>query len=364
MSSSSTPTPLHRNRWIHLAFGLAVSAVCLWVAARELLADPEAFSKAKNAFARADYRTLVPIMAATAIFYWLKALRWRLLLMPIGQFRTSRDLFPFVMIGFGLNNVLPVHMGEIVRVLLFARHARVKVSAAAASVVLERIFDSMSVLTLLGFGLIFVQDLSPKIRFNTMLVAGCVAVLVLAMLLYVFWIQKFIAIVNFLLCRIVPASWLTKLTGLLISGATGLAALRQPRLVGGIIAFSLASWVVNGIVIHLALWSFGLPSSLLISCIVLGLTAVGAAVPSAPGYVGVIQLCFMTVLSLFTDDHAGIFAASIYYHLTEYIMVTLTGLYYLNATGVTLAQAQAEAAFVESPVGELVDSANISRQNV
>src|SRR5438105_808960 len=114
MTSSSTSTQLHRNRWLHLAVGLAISTICLWVAARELLDDPDALSKARNAFARADYRTLVPIMAATAMFYWLKALRWRLLLTPIGQFRTGRDLFPFVMIGFGLNNVLPVHMGEVV----------------------------------------------------------------------------------------------------------------------------------------------------------------------------------------------------------------------------------------------------------
>src|SRR4051812_7715335 len=205
MSSCSTCTPLHRNRWIQLAFGLAVSAVCLWVATRELLDDPDAFSKAKTAFARADYRTLVPIMMATAAFYWLKALRWRLLLTPIGKFRTARDLFPFVMIGFGLNNVLPAHVGEVVRVLLFTRHSRVKVSTAAASVVLERIFDSISVLSLLSIGLLFVQGLSPNIGRNTLLVGGCVGFLVLALLASVFCFEKFIWIVNVLLSPIVPA---------------------------------------------------------------------------------------------------------------------------------------------------------------
>jgi uncharacterized protein (TIRG00374 family) len=303
-------------------------------------------------------------MAATGLFYFLKALRWGLLLRPIGRFKTTRDLFPFVMIGFGLNNVLPVHMGEIVRVLLFAKHARVKVSAAAASVVLERIFDSISVLTLLSFGLIFVQGLSPQIRTNTLVVAGCVGLLVATLLLYVFCTQRFITVVNVLLRRIVPAGWLIRLTDLLHSGATGLGALKQPKLVAGIIGFSLASWVVNGMVIHLALWSFGLPSNLLISCIVLGLTAVGAAVPSAPGYVGIIQLCFMTVLSVFTDDHASIFAASIYYHLVEYIMVTLAGLFYLNATGVKLTQVQSEVTLSQDPVKLLHDSANAQHQQV
>lgn len=340
-----------------------MSAVCLSIAARELLADPDAFSKAKNAFAQADYRTLVPIMVATAVFYYLKALRWRLLLTPVGKFQTRRDLFPFVMIGFGLNNVLPMHMGEVVRVLLFAKHSHVKVPTAAASVVLERIFDSMTVLSLLSFGLIFVQGLSPEIRTNTMVVAGCVGLLVLCLIFYVFWIEGFIRVVKTLFSPILPTKWLTRLTEMLSSGANGLSAIKQPKLLIGIMAFSIASWVVNGMVIHMALWSFGLPNSLLISCIVLGLTAVGAAMPAAPGYVGIIQLCFMTVLGVFTDDHAGVFAASIYYHLIEYVIVTLTGLYFLNANGLSLTQVQSEVDRSEKTVTPALDPVKVGDHN-
>lgn len=343
MASSASSTPLHHNRWIHLAFGITVSAGCLWFAIRGLLDDPDAISKARHAFSHADYRTLLPIMGLTAVFYWFKACRWRLLLKPIGDFRVSRDLFPFVMIGFGFNNILPVHMGEVIRVLMFSKHARVKVSATASSVVLERIFDSISVLTLLSIGLALVPGLSPTIRKNTMMLAVGVGALVLAMLLYVFCTQSFINISTAVLSRILPHKWLVRTTGALAAGATGLGALKQPRLVVGIWSLSLGNWIVNGMVIHLALWSFGLPSGLLISCIVLGLTAIGAAVPSAPGYFGVIQLCFISVLGLFTNDEAGILAASFYYHLTEYAIVTLAGLYYFNTVGVTLAEASAEA---------------------
>lgn len=340
MNAPSKSLNLHRNPWIHLGFGIIVSAFCLWIATRELLHDPEGFSKAKDAFKRADYRTVIPIMIATATFYWLKALRWRLLLSPIGKFRVVRDLFPFVMIGFGLNNVLPVHLGEVVRVLLFARRANVKSSTIATSIVLERTCDSITVLSLLSLGLVLVPGLNQQIRTNTLIVAGLVGCLVMILLLYVFCIDRFIATVNVLFSRILPASMLSKLTDVLVAGASGLHALKQPHLVVFILALSLASWVINGVVIHLALSSFGLPNGLLISCIVLGLTAVGAAVPSAPGYVGVIQICFMTVLSMFTEDRAGIFAASIYYHAIEYLMVTLAGLIYLNTVGVSLAQVQ------------------------
>jgi uncharacterized membrane protein YbhN (UPF0104 family) len=162
-------------------------------------------------------------------------------------------------------------------------------------------------------------------------------------LLYVFFTPRFIRIAAFVLRPFLPEAWRNHLVGLLESGAMGFSALKRPKLIAGVLALSFGNWLVNAMVIHMALWSFGLPSGLMISCIVLGLTAVGAAVPSAPGYFGVIQLCFMTVLSVFTDNEASVFAASIYYHLIEYVLVTLCGLYYFNATGLTLAQVQAEA---------------------
>jgi hypothetical protein len=52
----------------------------------------------------------------------------------------------------------------------------------------------------------------------------------------------------------------------------------------------------------------------------------------------------MSVLKLFTDDEANVFAASVYYHLSGYIPVTLIGLYYFNTTGLTLAEVEAGAA--------------------
>ncbi len=343
MNSKNHSLALLRTHAMHVAAGLAVSAICLWLAVRGLLNEPDALEKTTGAFANADYRTLLPIILATGVFYWFKAWRWRLLLTPIGDFQTSRDLFPFVMIGFGFNNLLPIHLGEVVRVLMFARHSRVKVTAVATSVVLERIFDSVSVLALLSLGLALVPGLSPTIRRYTLTLAGAVAVLVILLLLYVLRTKQFIAFVVAVSSRVFPLSVVERITLLLESGAAGLSALKQPQLVAGILLLSLGNWLVNGTVIYLALWSFDLPASLLISCIVLGLTAIGAAVPSAPGYMGVIQLCFKTVLMLFTDDQAGVLAASLYYHLTEYVIVTALGLYYFNSTGVRLWDAATES---------------------
>ena len=73
-----------------------------------------------------------------------------------------------------------------------------------------------------------------------------------------------------------------------------------------------------------------------VAFVLLGVVALGVSVPASPGYFGVIQGCFIAVLSGLSDQQEAVFAASVYYHLANYIPVTLLGLYYFNRSGLTL----------------------------
>jgi uncharacterized protein (TIRG00374 family) len=130
---------------------------------------------------------------------------------------------------------------------------------------------------------------------------------------------------------------------MLEAAAGGLASLRNPALLGGVIMTSLAQWAINGWLMHLSLVSFGIQTSIWVSCILLGVVAFAVTVPSSPGYFGVIQLCFMSVLKLFTDHEEAVFAASVFYQMAQYIPVTLLGLYFFNRTGLRMSQVQAQA---------------------
>ena len=338
-------TPLHRNKWVQLAFGLAVSIGCLWWAAGELLGNPEDRERVKDAFTRANYATLPPMLVGVALFYLIKAWRWRLLLKPVGDFHTVRDLLPYVMIGFAANNLAPARVGEVMRVYLFSRRLRVPLASVASTVVLERVLDALTILTILGIGLAFVPDIDPAVRQGALVLAGIVGVLVAAALAYVFWTKPFVALVEAVLVKIpfLPARLRTKLTGILEAGAAGLAALKEPRLLVGIFASSIGQWLINGALMHVALMSFGINISPLVSGIVQGVTAIAVAVPSVPGFFGVIQAAFMLVLKLFTNDQANVLAASVYYHMAQYVPVTLVGLYYLYRTGLKFAEVEAAA---------------------
>lgn len=345
-------TPLHKNKWLHLALGIAVSAACLWFAVSGLLKDENALQQIGSAFARANYASLPVMWLVLAVFYWLKAWRWRLLLKPVGDFDAVRDLVPPTMIGFAFNNLLPAHLGDFVRVFLFAQRRQLNKAAVLSSVVLERVFDVVAILFYLGLGLVLVPGLDPSVKQTALVFAAAAACCVLGGLIYVIWTRPFVAMMEWTLARLpfVPAGLRRKVTGMLEAGADGLASLKNPKLILGIMLTSWAQWALNGVLVYLSLWSFDLHFSPLVSCIVLGVVAFGVTVPSSPGYFGVIQLCFMSVLKLFTENEADVFAASVYYHMSQYVPVTIIGLCFFYRTGLSFrdveetAEKQSEAA--------------------
>ena len=63
----------------------------------------------------AKYQYIVPGLAIYFVGLWLRALRWKFLLMPVSNLPHGK-LFPVVIIGYMANNILPFRMGEFVPV--------------------------------------------------------------------------------------------------------------------------------------------------------------------------------------------------------------------------------------------------------
>jgi uncharacterized protein (TIRG00374 family) len=340
--SSSSP---RWKKWGLNLLGLAVSAGCLWWAVAGMLKDPNALPQIKAAFKSANYWMLVPFLLSLFLFYVLKAWRWRLLLAPIGNYRPMKELYPPILIGFAFNNLLPAHLGEFVRVFVFGQTHRVSKTAVLSTVVLERVFDILAIVAFLGAGLIFVKGVDPRVQKAGLIGGAAAFVLMLGALAFVLWTKPVLAITEAILHKLplVPKSLVAKLTGLLESAAGGLAALRSLALIVGILVTSLLQWALNGLMMYLSLEAFGLNVEFWAACILLGAVAFAVTIPSSPGYFGVIQLTFMGVLKLFTKNQEAVFAASIFYHLAQYVPVTLIGLYYFNRTGLKVSQVQQAA---------------------
>ncbi|HID23415.1 MAG TPA: flippase-like domain-containing protein, partial [Planctomycetaceae bacterium] len=144
---------INRKKVLNLLLGLAVSAVCLAVAMWGI-----DFQAVQESFARASYWTLPIFIVLVGLFFWVKGIRWKYLLSPLGRFRT-REVFPAMMIGFMGNNLLPARLGEFIRVYVLGRQFHLSKTAVLSTVVLERVFDIAAILLVFAIGLFGVEGM-------------------------------------------------------------------------------------------------------------------------------------------------------------------------------------------------------------
>ena len=344
MTAESLPRrSLWKSRGFQLALGLCVSLVCLWWAGRELISNPHARREFTEAFRQADYLYLPVLLGMLVIFYAMKAYRWKLLLTPLGDFHTWRDCFGPMLSGFAVNNVLPARAGEIVRGMVFARRTRQPVASVLVTVALERIFDMLSIMVYLSLGLFSLPDMPDWMRRTAMGVGGAAAVGVLGAIVFLIWTSAFVKVIHGGLAVIrVPLSLREKVDRLLETAAQGLSSLKSPTTLALIVVVSMLQWALNAGMMYLALRSFGVDVPFAAALVLMGVVALGVAVPASPGFFGVIQVCFTDTLQIFEVSRPAVLAASIYYHMIQYIPVTLCGLLWLSRSGFHIHEATAE----------------------
>jgi uncharacterized protein (TIRG00374 family) len=109
--------------------------------------DPKVFLQTLRGL---DWRWLAGSVFAIYATYFLRALRWRVLIRPLKKDTSFRGLLSATVIGFGAIGLMG-RAGELVRPYLIARRENLPVSSQLAAWVLERAFDTLILLAAVGF---------------------------------------------------------------------------------------------------------------------------------------------------------------------------------------------------------------------
>jgi uncharacterized membrane protein YbhN (UPF0104 family) len=129
-------SPAHRV-WPRAALGYALAFVCLvWV-----FHDFDFHGLVRRIVAMNLYWVAAAILC-DVLSYVCQGARWRLLLRPLGRVSVLRSA-QAIYAGLFVNEVLPMKLGEVVRILLVSRWMSVKLGSVAASVLVERVCDGV-----------------------------------------------------------------------------------------------------------------------------------------------------------------------------------------------------------------------------
>jgi uncharacterized membrane protein YbhN (UPF0104 family) len=128
---------------------------------------------------------------------------------------------------------------------------------------------------------------------------------------------------------------------LLRNFAGGLGVFRHGPALAWVALESLLLFGVTALGLAACMAAFRLAVPWYAGIVMLVVTAFGIMVAPTPGYLGAIQYACVLGLSLFGVDRTTAFSFSLYYHLTQFLPITLVGLYYLGRQGLSLGQVAA-----------------------
>jgi glycosyltransferase 2 family protein len=293
----------------------------------------------------ADLWLLVAALGATALAYICRAFRWQYLLRPIGHVRYSNALRT-TLIGFAASALLPARAGEVLRPYLLARREGLSATATFATIILERLLDTVTVLLLFAaFLLVFDTGLAEaggrtfaQVKLGGALAAGASV----AGLVIMFFLAGHPATLERLtraLVRVLPAR-LGEMAGRLVRAfADGLAIVRQPGRLLISLVLSLPLWLSIAAGIWLVTRAFHIVMPFTGAFLVQALLVVGVAVPT-PGAVGGFHYFYrLGVTTFYGAPNDRAVGAALVLHAVSFVPVAITGLVLLAQEGLSLSRA-------------------------
>jgi uncharacterized protein (TIRG00374 family) len=292
----------------------------------------------------ADLLLLLGGAGTTVLMYVLRAWRWGYLLSPLARVPFPR-LFSATVVGFTTALVVP-RAGEIVRPYLVGRTHGVQLSAGFATIILERLFDLMTVLALFGLYLWVLPIPEAQARGPILhaleisgVVAGAVVVAILGILAaFHLHAERVMAVLDRLF-GLLPKRLAAFCSRELRAFGAGLAVLKAPAV--HLLAIGLQSvllWLAIALGLHLNNRAFGMELPFHSTFVILPFLTVGVAIPT-PGMVGGFHESFKIALTqVFGIDNGTAAAAGITSHALANLPVLLMGLPLLGRDGLTVAK--------------------------
>lgn len=135
-----------------IVISLAFAGFFLWLALKGL-----DFKVIKASLAKANYLWVLFASVFGLLAYWFRAVRWNLMLEPMGHnISTSNSLWS-ISFGYLMNLTIP-RSGEVARATALYGVEKVPVDKSFGTIILERVVDLICMLGFLGLTLIFKYD--------------------------------------------------------------------------------------------------------------------------------------------------------------------------------------------------------------
>lgn len=317
--------------------GVVISVALLWWTLRG-----ESFGEIWAVLRQSNLPLFLLAAAVATATFPMRAWRWRYILEPTAGTISFGPLWRATAIGMMVNNVSPARAGELARAYVLSRETgRVRFTASLASLVVDRVFDTLVVLVLLLVVVSLPQfpsgatvagwSMSRLLVVGAAVALAALTVLVLAAL----YPDRLARLWERALGRRAPRL-MARGRDILLSFGAGLGVLRDVRRSAIVFGWALAQWLVNGASFWIAFRAVDIDAPFSAALFLQSLIAAAVAAPSAPGFFGVFEASTKVALSVYGIDDTLAVSYALGYHALSWIPITVIGFWYLGRMGLHL----------------------------
>jgi glycosyltransferase 2 family protein len=274
-----------------------------------------------------DYWWLLPALVAFALGNVMRALRWRSLFAP-GRRPPRATTLNAMMIGYLYNNILPSRAGEAARILVLTRRSSSPPVEITGTVVLERVYDVLSVLLIFCVAEAWLPHVS---WFATAALVTIVLVLALTAVVAVLAIYGDRPL-RLLLRPLARFSLFSgeRLERTLAELTHGLSGLRDRRVALEALAWTMAAWLCSILCAYLVTLAFHLHVPFAAGVLVMVAIGLSMILPSAPAAVGVFEGATLIALQAYGLVRSEALPYALVLHLVNFVPFVLVGVVLLH----------------------------------
>ena len=257
-----------------LIIGLIVALAAVYYTMRNV-----SVSELMDSFRQINYIWLLPTFVLMCLTYVARAIRWRVLLLPVREEVKTLDLFSPLMVGF-MAGVLPARAGELIRAYLLGKKFELSFASSLATIVVERLFDMILLLFLFSWILVFhgeifdgniawsgisIKDLAFQFGIFSL---ALVVVLIAFIYLLTFHNERAMLLVHWLV-KPFPEKWQYKLIQMTETFSQGLGVFRNIRALVYVGVATAAVWALIVLQYYPLYWAYDLQDKSAASLILL-----------------------------------------------------------------------------------------------
>jgi uncharacterized protein (TIRG00374 family) len=267
-------------------------------------------------------RYLLLGLACGAASYIVRAMRWRMLLSAREKLPPATVLWANA-VGYLANNYLPARAGELVRTVMISSRSQLTKAYVFTTAMTERVVE-LVILVLMAWGMSLTLPYRPAWVGRLMLLVAVGAIGGTAFLLL---LPRMDRAREGLIARLPGGLRLKeRLHDIAESVTLALNALRDPSRLARVAAVTAVVWTLDATAAVIAAHAMGMQLMFPVALLLGTGLALGNALPSTPGALGISQFVAVTVLMPFGFTHTDAIAYILVAQAGNYVVITILGL--------------------------------------